>query len=43
MVIPLAIIGAILLAALVWAVANYNRMARQRQHIRKAGPTSTWS
>ena len=36
MVIPLAIIGAILLAALVWAVANYNRMARLRQHIRES-------
>jgi LemA protein len=35
-IVPLAIIGGVLLLGLVWIVANYNRMARLRQHIRES-------
>ena len=31
--VPLAIIGGVLFLGLIWVVANYNRMARVRQHI----------
>lgn len=34
--IPILIIGAVLLLPLIWLIANYNRMARVRQHIRES-------
>jgi LemA protein len=36
MAVALGIIGGVLLLGLVWAIANYNRMARVRQHIRES-------
>lgn len=35
-IFAIIIIGAVLLLPLIWLVANYNRMARLRQHIRES-------
>src|SRR4029078_8103493 len=34
--IPILIVAAILLIPLIWLIANYNRMASLRQHIRES-------
>lgn len=36
LLIPILIVGAVVLLPLVWLVANYNRMARTRQHIKES-------
>src|SRR5688572_30994745 len=35
-IVPILVVAAVLLVPLVWLIANYNRMARLRQHIKES-------
>jgi LemA protein len=35
-IVPIIIVGVVLLLPLIWLIANYNRMARTRQHIKES-------